>query len=227
MRSIRGAFVATELAGKPSHRKRPMKSILIDGHEAEDIGSQVQKILSGLGNPKPPLRVDDALELLRLDRGYYSSANQGAIREYVSRMMVAGKQLIKRPTLLLDVIKKARLSALWLPDRKRILIDESIPKLKHRWNEAHEIGHSIIPWHQDTCSGTMSSPSIRHLMPRWKRRRILQRDNFSFFKGDSKKRRTTWSLGLTQSRRLVNGTGTHSRQLCGVTLNMPIVMLQL
>ena len=85
-----------------------MKSILIDGHEAEDIGSQVQKILSGLGNPKPPLRVDDALELLRLDRGYYSSANQGAIREYVSRMMVAGKQLIKRPTLLLDVIKKSK-----------------------------------------------------------------------------------------------------------------------
>ena len=33
------------------------------------------------------------------------------------------------------------------------MIDESIPKLKHRWNEAHEIGHSIIPWHQEYMLG--------------------------------------------------------------------------
>jgi hypothetical protein len=130
-----------------------MKSIIVDGHEAEDIGLQVQKVLRGLGNPEPPLRLADALELLRLDRAYYSSENQGAIREVVSRLMVAGKQILERPTLLIDVIRKAKLSALWLPDRKRILIDESAPKLKHRWNETHEIGHSIIPWHQTFTLG--------------------------------------------------------------------------
>ena len=27
------------------------------------------------------------------------------------------------------------------------------PKLKHRWNEAHEVGHSIIPWHKAYLHG--------------------------------------------------------------------------
>ena len=36
---------------------------------------------------------------------------------------------------------------------RRILLDESLPKLKHRWNEGHEIGHSIIPWHEDIMLG--------------------------------------------------------------------------
>lgn len=124
-----------------------MKNILIGGHEAQDIQQQIDKVLRGLGRPEPPLRLEDVRELLRLDRRFYSSQNQSAVREVVSRLMVSGKQIVKRPTLLFEAIRKAKLSALWLPDRKRILLDESLPKLKHRWNEAHEIGHSIIPWH--------------------------------------------------------------------------------
>ena len=124
-----------------------MKNILVGGHEAHDIQQQIDKILRGLGRPEPPLRIEDVRELLRLDRRFYSSQDQSAVREVVSRLMVAGKQVVKRPTLLFEAIRKAKLSALWLPDRKRILIDESLPKLKHRWSEAHEIGHSVIPWH--------------------------------------------------------------------------------
>lgn len=124
-----------------------MKNIIVAGYEAQDIQDQVDKILRGLGNPEPPLKLEEVRELLRLDRRFYSSENQSAVREVVSRLIVAGKQVIKRPTILFDAIRKAKLSALWLPDKKRILIDESIPLLKHRWNEAHEIGHSIIPWH--------------------------------------------------------------------------------
>src|SRR5713101_8154141 len=130
-----------------------MKNILIDGHEASDIQNQVGKILRGLGDPEPPLLLEDVRELLRLDRTFYSSTDQGAVREVVSRLMVAGKQILKRPSILFDVITKAKLSALWLPDKKRILIDESTPKLKHRWSEAHEIGHSVIPWHQNLLLG--------------------------------------------------------------------------
>ena len=36
---------------------------------------------------------------------------------------------------------------------KRILLDKDLPVLKHRWNEAHEIGHSIIPWHEGMMFG--------------------------------------------------------------------------
>jgi len=122
-----------------------MKSTAVEGYEAEDIRRQIRKILRGLGSPEPPLRLEDVRELLRLDRRFYTSTNPGAFREFVSRMRVAGKQLLHRPTLLLDVIKKADLKALYLPDKKRILIDASKPSLKHRWSESHEIAHSIIP----------------------------------------------------------------------------------
>jgi len=130
-----------------------MKNIIITGYEAQDIQDQVDKILRGLGNPEPPLKLEEVRELLRLDRRFYSSENQSAVREVVSRLIVAGKQVVKRPTILFDAIRKAKLSALWLPDKKRILLDESIPQLKHRWNEAHEIGHSIIPWHDNLHLG--------------------------------------------------------------------------
>lgn len=115
--------------------------------EAADIRTQVKKILNGLGNPEPPLDLRLVRELLKLDRQFYSTTDDGVLREMVSKVTIAGKQLLKRPSLLLEVVKKAQLSALWLPDRKRILIDSSVPLLKHRWNEGHEIQHAVIPWH--------------------------------------------------------------------------------
>ncbi len=123
---------------------------------AEDIDKQVEKVLRGLGNPEPPLKLEDVRELLRLDLGYYSKADTGLVKETVSRMKIAGKQVLLRPTLILDVLKKRDLSALYVPDRKRILLDKDIPILKHRWNEAHEVGHSLIPWHRDFCHGDES-----------------------------------------------------------------------
>lgn len=130
-----------------------MKNIIVDGHEAHDIEDQISKILRGLGNPEPPLSLDEVRELLNLDRQFYSRTDQSQLREFVSKVRIAGKQLFKRPTLLLDAVAKAKLSALWIPDRKRILLDRDLPQLKHRWNETHEIGHSIIPWHKQYLHG--------------------------------------------------------------------------
>ncbi len=130
-----------------------MKNRSVGRYEAEDISAQVRKILKGVGNPEPPLDLREVRELLRLDRQYYSSRDNSAAQEFISRLKIAGKQLFERPTLVWDVIKKAQLSALWVPDRKRILIDEETPELKKRWAETHETGHSIIPWHQEFLFG--------------------------------------------------------------------------
>ncbi len=130
-----------------------MRNILLRRSTAADIESQVNKILRGLGNPEPPLNLDDVRQLLRLDRGYYSTGNDSVLREKISRLAVAGVQIIERPTLLLDAVRKFDLRALYLPDRKRILLDKSQPTPKQRWNEAHEIGHSILPWHADLMLG--------------------------------------------------------------------------
>lgn len=125
-----------------------MKNQPIDPYAAKDIRDQVDKILRGLGEPEPPLDMTDVRELLKLDLQFYSSTNTGPLREYVSRVKIGAKQLAMRPTLILDVVRRAGLKALWVPDRKRILIDEDLPKLKIRHAEGHEITHSITPHHR-------------------------------------------------------------------------------
>jgi Zn-dependent peptidase ImmA (M78 family) len=124
-----------------------VKNPVVGKFEQEDLKKQVAKVLRGLGNPEPPLNLLQVRELLKLDVRYYSSTNDSFLQETISRMKIAGKQIIKRPSLLLDVVKKAKISALWIPDHKRILIDQDSPKLKHRWYEGHEIGHSLAEWH--------------------------------------------------------------------------------
>lgn len=138
-----------------------MKNIQLKARTTADIDSQVEKILRGLAMPEPPIDLRLVRELLKLDRVYYSSSNNGILQEVVSKLKVAGLQVLKRPTLLLDVVQSMNLKALYLPDQKRILLDQDLPPLKHRWNEAHEIGHDIIPWHD----GMMLADSEKELSP--------------------------------------------------------------
>jgi hypothetical protein len=120
---------------------------------ARDIDAAVAKVLRDLGNPEPPLRLELVRELLSLDRQYYSAADTGLLHDVVHRIRVGAKQAFMRPGLLLDVVRTRKLNALWIPDRRRILLDSDLPSAKHRWNEAHEIGHSLIPWHAEVAHG--------------------------------------------------------------------------
>lgn len=130
-----------------------MKNIKLGLRTIADIDGQVAKVLRGLGNPEPPVELRLVRELLKLDRGYYSTTDVGLLRETFSRLKVAGRQVLARPTILHDAVRSLSLKALYLPDQKRILLDKDLPLLKHRWNEAHEIGHDIIPWHADMMLG--------------------------------------------------------------------------
>ena len=130
-----------------------MKNQPIDPFAAQDIREQIDKILRGLGNPEPPLNLVDVRELLKLDTQFYSTTNTGWLRESVSKIKVGAKQLAMRPALILDVVSRADLKALWIPDRKRILINEKLPQLKQRHAEAHEITHSITPHHRPFLFG--------------------------------------------------------------------------
>jgi hypothetical protein len=130
-----------------------MRNRFLDERTATDIDALVAKILRGLGNPDPPLVLDDVRALQKLDRHFYSSVEDGPLREFVSRAYIGAKQVFARPTLILDVVRKRSLKALYLPDRRRVLIDSSQPRLKWRWSEAHEIIHDGVPWHQDTMFG--------------------------------------------------------------------------
>jgi len=126
-------------------------------HEARAIDQRVERILRDLDNPQPPLRLELVLDLLKLDLDYYRSDDPGLFREIAHKVKVAGKQLSARPELAWEAFKKAQISALWLPDEKRICIDETIPTPKHRWMQAHEIGHSVIDWHRAFLLGDNES----------------------------------------------------------------------
>jgi hypothetical protein len=130
-----------------------MRNTFLDARTARDIDAVVAKIIKGLGNPEPPLILDDVRALQKLDRQYYSSVDDGPLREFISRAYIGAKQVFQRPTLILDIVRKRSLKALYLPDRQRILIDSSEPQLKWRWNESHEIIHAGVPWHQDAMFG--------------------------------------------------------------------------
>lgn len=130
-----------------------MHNTFLKERTAQDIDERVAKILKDLGDPEPPLRLEVVRELLRLDLAYYSGSDTGILAETIHRLKVGGKQILQRPGLLLDAVKKWDLKALWVPDRQRILIDSELPSAKQRWGEAHEIGHSIIPWHEVVMHG--------------------------------------------------------------------------
>lgn len=132
---------------------RTIRNRFLDEKTARDIDAQVGKILRGLGNPVGPINLAEVRELLKLDRQFYSSTDEGVLREVVSKVMIAGKQVLARPSLIIDVVRKFDLKALWVPDRKRIMLDSTQPEAKWRWNETHEIIHSVVPWHDGAMMG--------------------------------------------------------------------------
>lgn len=138
-----------------------MNNLILSDRTAADIDAQVAKVLRGAAIVEPPVDLRIVRDLLKLDRGYYSTTDHGLLSETFSKLKIAGVQVLKRPTLLADAVKAMSLKALYLPDQKRILLDADLPPLKHRWNEAHEIGHDIIPWH----AGMMLGDTVATLTP--------------------------------------------------------------
>lgn len=130
-----------------------MKNLNLQPGVRQKIDRRVDKILRDLGNPEPPLRLEDVRELLRLDLGYYQSDSDGVLQRAAHKLVMAGKQVFARPGLLLDIVRKRSIKALWVPDRRRILIDETLHKAKHRWAEGHETTHSILDWHEPVLHG--------------------------------------------------------------------------
>lgn len=133
---------------------------LLGERSKRDINQRIDRILVDIGNPETKVSLEEVRHLLKINREYYSLTDPGLLDKTVSRLRMAGSQILARPTLLLDLFTKLSLQALYLPDKKQILLDRDAPILKHRWSEAHEIGHSILPWHDDVMfgdhSGTLS-----------------------------------------------------------------------
>lgn len=130
-----------------------MKNIHIEARSARDINNQIDRVHQNLGYVSGKVNLLEVRDLLKLDLKYYRLDDPGLVDEVVHKLRVGAKQIIARPQLLLEAARKFDLSALYLPDRKRIYIDNDIPDLKKRWCESHEISHSLIPWHTEYMHG--------------------------------------------------------------------------
>lgn len=126
----------------------------LEEREKRDIREQVTRILRDLGNPNPPLQLADVRDLLSLDLQYYRSSDPGLVTELTHRFkLLARKTLPDIGRHLLSALSKSRLCAFWVPESSRILLDEDVPGPKQRWIEAHEIIHSVTPWHRHFLLG--------------------------------------------------------------------------
>lgn len=130
-----------------------MKNIRIDARSARDIDSHIDRVHRDLGYQDGKVQLPEVRDLLRLDLRYYRLDDPGLQDEIIHKLKVGAKQVIKRPKLLFEAVRKFDLNALFMPDQKRIYIDDSIPDLKKRWCESHEVAHSLIPWHSDYMLG--------------------------------------------------------------------------
>jgi hypothetical protein len=130
-----------------------MQNLILQPAVRQKIDKRVDKILRDLSNPEPPLRLEEVRELLRLHVGFYQTDDDGLMQRAIHNLVMAGKQILARPSILLDVVRKRGIKALVVPDRKRILIDETLHKAKHRWAEGHETIHTILEWHEPVLHG--------------------------------------------------------------------------
>lgn len=127
---------------------------LKDPRAARDINRIVERVLRDISNDKPRVRLKEVRDLLKLDRKYYTSTETGLLNEVVHRLRMGGRDLVRRtPALLSNLVQRLKLEALLFPDRRRIMIDKELPDPRRRWAEGHEIGHSLIPWHDKAMLG--------------------------------------------------------------------------
>ncbi|KMO35016.1 peptidase, partial [Methylobacterium variabile] len=101
-----------------------MRNVNLGKRTVADIDGQVAKVLRGLGSPEPPINLHIVRDLLKLDRGYYSTTDDSLLKEMFSRLKVGGKQVLMRPTLLADAVRTLSLKALYLPDQSKRSVTE-------------------------------------------------------------------------------------------------------
>ena len=151
-----------------------IKNRFLSARTALDIDKRVDRLLRDYGNTRPPLNLYGIRQHLGLELRLYMDDYLGSMRRRVSRIRISTLRTYRRPALLAETIRKFDLSAIYLPERRRILVDSSLPEKKRRWHVAHEIAHRLIPWHDDLAYG-----DNRHTLSPECQRQIESEANFA------------------------------------------------
>lgn len=68
-----------------------MQNLILQPGIRQKIEKRVDKILRDLGNPEPPLRLEEVRELLRLHVGFYQTDDDGLMQRAIHNLVMAGK----------------------------------------------------------------------------------------------------------------------------------------
>ena len=141
----------------------------IGKYESADINDLVTRLLRDMGNPEPPLRLEDVRALQKLDLTYYSKTDLNLLDEMAHRAKMAGGTLMSSAKRMIEVVEKFNLRGLLMlkEDEKKIFIDNDVVELKRRFIIAHEILHDLLPWHRSLLLGdneSTLSPMCHHTM---------------------------------------------------------------
>lgn len=118
----------------------------MDKHTHEDIDKRVRKLIKEMGVREPPLNMDDVVAHLEIDQQFYD-INDPTLLDGLFHKMKLGAFKVK------GVLKKVGMQGLWLPHESKIMLDAALPKPKHKWVTAHEVGHRLIPTHRHFLFG--------------------------------------------------------------------------
>lgn len=125
----------------------------VEAMAAADIEVLVARLLRDLGNPEPPIKLEDVRAIQKLDLTYYSKADLNLLNEMAHKTVMAGHVITSTGKRMYDVVTKVGLKALINKDQRRIYIDKEVVDKKRRFILAHEITHDLLPWHRELLLG--------------------------------------------------------------------------
>jgi len=107
----------------------------------KEIDKNISRVLNDAGIKKPPVIIEDVLACLELNRDFYDLDDPSLLQRVFHKIKVGGVKLKQ-------LKEKINLSAIWMPDKKVILVDKSLPAIKQDWASFHDTTHTILKWHK-------------------------------------------------------------------------------
>ena len=131
----------------------------IGEYEAKDINERIARLLRDMGNPEPPLRLEEVRSQQKLDLTYYSKADLNLLDEIAHMARLAGSTIASTATRMRDVVEQYGIRGMLMLKEgdKRIFIDNDVKQLKRRFIIAHEITHDLLDWHRSLLLGDNES----------------------------------------------------------------------
>ncbi|GAB2188256.1 hypothetical protein LAB1_55670 [Roseibium sp. LAB1] len=138
----------------------PVLEPQIGQYEVQDINDRIARLLRDMGNPQPPLRLEEVRAQQKLDLTYYSKSDLGLLDEIAHRTVLAGKAVVSAVKSMREVVERYGIRGMLMhaDGNRRIFIDkDEVKQLKRRFVIAHEIAHDLLDWHRELLLGDNES----------------------------------------------------------------------